>query len=171
MTKKIQITGKRNIDSLKKIEKPKRIESEKWENKGLLLNNKKQTNILNQLYLNEKFDGYKDVEQSIKRKIKGYENQDKKKNILNKKKIINYNDLLEVLVISKLKCYYCKDDCLLMYDNVREKKQWTLDRLDNDQGHNRDNIVISCLDCNLKKRTMDDNKFKFSKQMRIIKKY
>ena len=58
-----------------------------------------------------------------------------------------------------------------MYDNVREKKQWTLDRLDNDQGHNRDNIVISCLDCNLKKRTMDDNKFKFSKQMRIIKKY
>ena len=49
MTKKIQITGKRNIDSLKKIEKPKRIESEKWENKDLLLNNKKQTNILNQL--------------------------------------------------------------------------------------------------------------------------
>ena len=58
-----------------------------------------------------------------------------------------------------------------MYDNVREKKQWTLDRLDNDQGHNRDNIVIACLDCNLKKRTMDDDKFKFSKQMRIIKKY
>jgi len=171
MTKKIQITGKRNIESLKKIKNPKRTESEKWENKELLLDNKKQTNILNQLYLNETFDGSISVEKSIKKKIKGYENQDKKKDILNKKKLINYNDLLEVLVISKLKCYYCKCDCLLMYDNVREKKQWTLDRLDNDQGHNRDNIVIACLDCNLKKRTMDDKKFKFAKQMRIIKKY
>ena len=135
------------------------------------MDNKKQTNILNRLYLNEKFDGSISVEKSIKKKIKGYENQDKKKDILNKKKLINYNDLLEVLVISKLKCYYCKCDCLLMYDNVREKKQWTLDRLDNHQGHNRDNIVIACLDCNLKKRTMDDKKFKFAKQMRIIKKY
>ena len=171
MTKKIQITGKRNIESLKGIKNPKRTESEKWDNKELLLNNKKQTNILNQLYLNETFDGSISVEKSIKKKIKGSENQDKKKDILNRKKMINYNDLLEVLVISKLKCYYCKCDCLLMYDNVREKKQWTLDRLDNDQGHNRDNIVIACLDCNLKKRTMDDDKFKFSKQMRIIKKY
>lgn len=171
MTKKIKITGKRNIESLKEIKNPKRLESEKWDNKDLLLNSKKQTNILNQLYLNEKFQGSINVEKSIKKKIKGYENQDKKKDILNRKKLINYNDLLEVLVISKLKCYYCKCDCLLMYDNVREKKQWTLDRIDNDQGHNRDNIVIACLDCNLKKRTMDDNKFKFAKQMRIIKKY
>ena len=171
MTKKIKIPGKRNIESLKKIKNPKRTESEKWDNKELLLNNKKQTNILNQLYLNEKFEGSINVEKSIKKKIKGYENQDKKKDILNRRKLINYNDLLEVLVISKLKCYYCKCDCLLMYDNVREKKQWTLDRLDNDQGHNRDNIVIACLDCNLKKRTMNDDKFKFSKQMRIIKKY
>jgi hypothetical protein len=171
MTKKIQITGKRNIESLKKIKNPKRTESEKWENKDLLLDNKKQTNILNRLYLNEKFDGSISVEKSIKKKIKGYENQDKKKDILNKKKLINYNDLLEVLVISKLKCYYCKCDCLLMYDSVREKKQWTLDRLDNDQGHNRDNIVIACLECNLKKGTIGDKKFKFAKQMRIIKKY
>ena len=33
MTKKIQITGKRNIESLKGIKNPKRTESEKWENK------------------------------------------------------------------------------------------------------------------------------------------
>ena len=78
MTKKIKITGKRNVESLKGIKNPKRLESEKWDNKDLLLNSKKQTNILNQLYLNEKFDGCKSVEQSIKRKIKGYENQDKK---------------------------------------------------------------------------------------------
>ncbi len=170
MEKKILITGKRNIDSFSNKDK-KRLESEKWKNKELLLDNKKQINILNQLYLKEKYEGIKNVKKSIEKKIKGYENQDIKKDKLNKKKLIKYDDLLEILVISKLKCYYCKCDCLLMYDNVREKKQWTLDRLDNEEGHNRDNVVVSCLECNLKKGTIDDKKFKFAKQMRIIKKY
>lgn len=170
MEKKILITGKRNIDSFSNKDK-KRLESEKWKNKELLLDNKKQINILNKLYLKEGYEGIKTVQKSIEKKIKGYENQDIKKDKLNKKKLINYEDLLEILVISKLKCYYCKCDCLLMYDNVREKKQWTLDRLNNDEGHNRDNVVVSCLECNLKKGTIDDKKFKFAKQMRIIKKY
>ena len=170
MEKKILITGKRNIDSFSNKDN-KRLESEKWENKELLLDNKKQINILNKLYLKEEYEGIKTVKKSIEKKIKGYENQDIKKDKLNKKKLIKYEDLLEILVISKLKCYYCKCDCLLMYDNVREKKQWTLDRLDNEEGHNRDNVVVSCLECNLKKGTMDDKKFKFAKQMRIIKKY
>ena len=165
MEKKILITGKRNIDSFSNKDK-KRLESEKWENKELLLDNKKQINILNKLYLKEEYEGIKTVKKSIEKKIKGYENQDIKKDKLNKKKLIKYEDLLEILVISKLKCYY-----LLMYDNVREKKQWTLDRLNNDEGHNRDNVVVSCLECNLKKGTIDDKKFKFAKQMRIIKKY
>jgi 5-methylcytosine-specific restriction endonuclease McrA len=170
MEKKILITGKRNIDSFSNKDK-KRLESEKWKNKELLLDNKKQINILNKLYLKEEYEGIKTVKKSIEKKIKGYENQDIKKDKLNKNKLIKYEDLLEILVISKLKCYYCKCDCLLMYDNVREKKQWTLDRLDNEEGHNRDNVVVSCLECNLKKGTMDDKKFKFAKQMRIIKKY
>ena len=170
MEKKILITGKRNIDSFSNKEK-KRLESEKWKNKELLLDNKKQINILNKLYLKEEYEGIKTVKKSIEKKIKGYVNQDIKKDKLNKNKLIKYEDLLEILVISKLKCYYCKCDCLLMYDNVREKKQWTLDRLNNDEGHNRDNVVVSCLECNLKKGTIDDKKFKFAKQMRIIKKY
>ena len=31
-------------------------------------------------------------------------------------------------------------------------QMWTLDRIDNNIGHNRDNVVISCLACNLQKR-------------------
>jgi len=56
-----------------------------------------------------------------------------------------------------------------MYENVREEKQWTLDRIKNDIGHNNDNVVICCLKCNLKRGTINDKKFKFTKQMRIIK--
>ena len=94
----------------------------------------------------------------------------KKKNILNIDKLISQEELIEKLLISKLKCYYCKCVCLLLYNNVREKKQWTLDRINNDVGHYNDNVVISCLECNIKKRRMNDNDFKFIKQMKIIKK-
>ena len=84
MEKKILITGKRNIDSFSNKDK-KRLESEKWKNKELLLDNKKQINILNKLYLKEEYEGIKTVQRSIKKKIKGYENQDIKKELNVKK--------------------------------------------------------------------------------------
>ena len=46
-----------------------------------------------------------------------------------------------------------------------------LDRINNDIGHNDSNVVIACLKCNLKRRTTDADKFKFTKQMKIIKKF
>ena len=85
--------------------------------------------------------------------------------------MIRYDDVIEKLVISKLRCYYCRKDCLLMYENIREMNQWTLDRINNDIGHFKDNVVICCLRCNLKKGTKNDEHFKFAKQMKIIKKY
>ena len=108
------------------------------------------------------------VTRGKKVKISGYKNQDGKKKKLTDK-LISYEECLEKLVISKLKCYYCKTDCLITYENVREQSQWTLDRLDNSIGHEKDNVVICCLKCNLKRRTTNDEKFKFTKQMRIIK--
>ena len=62
-------------------------------------------------------------------------------------------------------------DHLLLYENNREQKQWTLDRLDNSCGHTKDNVVISCLKCNLERRCLNDEKFLFTKQMRLIKKH
>ena len=47
---------------------------------------------------------------------------------------------------------------------------WTLDRIDNNIGHNKDNVVISCLACNLQKRRRGEEAFKFMKQMVITKK-
>ena len=44
--------------------------------------------------------------------------------------------------------------------------QWTLDRINNDIGHFKDNVVICCLRCNLKKGTKNDEHFKFAKQMK-----
>ena len=59
---------------------------------------------------------------------------------------------------------------MIMYANKREPLQWTLDRIDNNMGHSNKNTVICCLKCNLERRRINDKKFKFTKQMRLIKK-
>ena len=164
--KKIVIKGKRNIDGVKGEKKKTRKITNNINKK--VFNKVSQVEYLNKLYLGENYDGIDFVKKEVERKLSGYKNQDVKKKKLSDK-LISYEECLEKLVISKLKCYYCKTDCLITYENVREQSQWTLDRIDNSIGHEKDNVVICCLKCNLKRRTTDDEKFKFTKQMRIIK--
>ena len=172
MKKKINITGKRNIDTIKKMhlkEKSKRAKTEYWNDIFIQFDYYKQVEYLNKLYLNEAYNGVDIVKKEIKNKLNSYKTQDKNKE-LDIKSVIKYEDCLEKLVISKLLCFYCRQQCMLLYKEVRNSKQWTLDRIDNDIGHTKDNVVICCLTCNIKRGVMDDEKFKFTKQMRIIKK-
>ena len=164
--KKIIIKGKKNVDGLKNNKNKKRKVVGEINNKKLF-DKMSQVEYLNKLYLEQSYDGINIVKKEVERKINGYKNQDKKKKKTDK--LITYEECLEKLVISKLKCYYCKKDCLIAYENVRENMQWTLDRIDNNIGHSKENVVICCLKCNLKRGTLNDEKFKFTKQMRIIK--
>ena len=163
---KIIIKGKKNIDGIKGEKTKKRKVTEKINSK--VFDKMSQVEYLNKLYLNENYDGIEFVKKELERKLSGYKNQDVKKKKL-EENFITYEECLEKLVISKLKCYYCKDNCLLAYENVREQKQWTLDRIDNDYGHNRENVVICCLDCNLKRGSIDSNRYKMGKQLKINK--
>jgi hypothetical protein len=108
--------------------------------------------------------------QQIKQKINGYHNQDVIKKLLEKDKFVDINRVLELLHKSESICYYCKKEVLVLYENVREMTQWSLDRLDNSQGHNKDNVVIACLSCNLHRKTMYHERFVFTKQLNLIKK-
>ena len=65
-------------------------------------------------------------------------------------------------------CYYCKEETQIMYEYVREPKQWTLERLDNSVGHNRNNVVISCLRCNVRRRCMKPEKYIQTKELTHI---
>jgi len=159
MNKKINICKK----------KQQRTTVKKWENKEFLLNSDNHTSIVNQMYLNQSCIGDKITKRELQKKLNSYKQQDIKKN-KNDNGLISYDDVLEKLVISKLHCYYCKKVVLLLYENNREQKQWTLDRLDNSCGHTKDNVVIACLKCNLERRCINDEKFLFTKQMRLIKK-
>lgn len=127
--------------------------------------------VLNKLYLNIPFKGRRTAEQLIHKKLSSYGQQDKKKCRYNEHKIITYDQLIEKMVVSKMKCHYCRNDVLLYYTSARDPLQWTLDRIDNSLGHNNTNVVIACLQCNLERRRQNDKKFLFSKQMNIIKKY
>ncbi len=169
--KKIQIVGKRNVDGFKenKKETKRKTVLKIKTNVKKTLNNKSQIELLNKLYLNEDYDGIEFMKKEVERKIQSYKNQDIKKNKFHKEKLIKYEECLEKLVVSKLKCYYCKKNCLVYYENKLEQQQWTLDRLNNDIGHEKENVVICCYKCNIKRGRLNDEKFKFTKQLRVVK--
>lgn len=110
------------------------------------------------------------IKKELECKIRGYKGQDIKKNIYDDKLLITYNELLEKLVISKLKCFYCRKDVKLIYKLVRDEDQWTLDRINNDVCHSNKNTIICCLKCNLKRRNIDSKKFEFTKKLILNKK-
>ena len=133
----------------------------------LKLNN---INTVNRLFLNECFENSVIIKNNIQKKRSSYKSQDIKKSRLTDD-FITYDEVVEKLVISKLNCSYCKKDVVILYENKRDLTQWTLDRIDNELGHSNKNTVISCLKCNLQKRKRNDEKFRFTKQMNLIKIY
>jgi len=112
----------------------------------------------------------KTLTQEIHRKIYGYKQQDILKHKLDLDKFITFADIINKLCETQLHCYYCKHPLYVLYDIAREAKQWTVDRINNALGHNCDNYYICCLECNLKRRCTRDDKFLFTKQLKIIKK-
>ena len=94
--------------------------------------------------------------------------QDKKKNRV-QEEFITLDETIEKLVCSQLNCKYCNTKTRILYKNKRDPTQWTLDRIDNDRPHTKDNVLISCLECNLKRRRIDKDKFEFTKKLNIVK--
>jgi|TARA_B110001450_G_scaffold56651_2_gene53274 hypothetical protein len=139
-------------------------------NKKFIFDKTNHIFIINKLFLNESFDGDTCVKRELKKKLSSYKQQDVKKKKYNAVDFIKEDELIEKLVISRLKCFYCKQPVLLIYEFSREKSQWTLDRINNDKQHSNINCVVSCLKCNLERRCLNDKKFLFTKQMRLIKK-
>ena len=162
--KEIKIVGKTSRYLMKKlIEKKnspvKRKQVEKWNVDPSWF----QTNI--QLDLLEKDETI--LRDEIAKKISSYRQQDVLKKRLNKKELIDYQYVKSLIQECALKCHYCNEDSLILYETRRDMSQWTVDRIDNEIGHNRNNIVISCLKCNLQRKSRNSDKFLQTKQMTI----
>ena len=83
-------------------------------------------NFINQLYLNEDFPEKNTILKELKKKLHSYLAQDKKKSRpYDAEKYINMEELLPLLVASKLRCHYCKKNIKMLYNNIREPLQWT----------------------------------------------
>ena len=122
---------------------------------------------INQLYLGVP---NKILTSLIKKKLSSYRQQDQTKKRHDQDKLITLDKTIELLVASRLKCHYCRQELHITGDKRREKRQWTLDRIDNNLGHFENNVVIACLDCNLKRRCINKEKFLFTKRLRVDKK-
>jgi hypothetical protein len=161
----IDITGKRNIDKIRNVKNPERKETIKWTLDDSYFTYNKQIQIINCLYLNQGCDEEQKHKQEPEQNILAKREINKKLN-----RLISLDQTIEKLMLSKLKCFYCKENCELLYKNTLAKKQWTLDRINNEYGHNHDNVVICCLECNIKKGEMDSDRFKQGKEIKIIRK-
>lgn len=109
------------------------------------------------------------MKNEIEKKLSSYRHQDDVKKISYVLPVITFEETIKKMIDCDLSCYYCKETCFLFYEKVRENKQWTLDRLDNDNNHNRDNVVICCLKCNLHRRTTASSRYLFTRQLILRK--
>lgn len=131
-----------------------------------------QFRIVSQLYGDISFVGSSQIINQLRAKLSSYEHQDREKERTPKLEgdhFVTYPELLEMLVLSKMKCYYCKSVMRILYKEIRDMKQWTLDRIDNTDIHTCKNCRVACLECNLQKRRRDDTDFLFTKQLKIGK--
>ena len=176
--KKIIISGTNNRYQMNKLIKPKntasevkkRVESEKWSFSESYYEYNSQLKLIKDLSGNELFDEMsKIVVHEINKKISGYKQQDKLKKIFDEDKFLTFENIIQKLIDCELKCYYCKAELKVLYDISRQMTQWSVDRIDNDKGHNIGNYYIACLECNLKRRRRSDDKFLFTKQMNLVK--
>jgi hypothetical protein len=172
--KAINITGKHNIDKINEIgnESYKAVRKHMTKFDETEYDNTKQLVLLREIITatDTDTDTIKSLLKSeLLHKIQGYKGQDQRKEIHNTDTLITLEDVLVKLCDSNLTCFYCSKPIVVLYKNVREPFQWTLDRLDNDLSHTKDNTCIACLKCNLQRRVMDADKFTFTKKLKINK--
>jgi hypothetical protein len=106
----------------------------------------------------------------VQTKVNGYKQQDIRRELFDQELLISTEETLSKLEESKLTCHYCANEVKIVYHKVRDPKQWSLDRIDNDKCHSDENTVIACLYCNLKRRRMKSEVFKMGVNMVVKKK-
>lgn len=170
--------NKKNVRSSKPKPPPKkRVIAEKWTFSDEHYKIENQRRLLRQLREN----GYAPTSceyepkiaklaiQLILSKISSYKQQDLRKKLFDEEKCIHLRHVIDQMDECGLCCYYCKQEMNVLYDISREARQWTVDRINNDLGHNYDNFYLACLECNLRRRRRDDDKFLFTQQLHIVK--
>ena len=164
--KQIGITGTNNRYMMKKVLKEPKIIKKREVSQSWTFTYDDQVKLVNGLDETNTDDASKAIFSEINKKISGYKQQDKKKGVYDEQVFIDLVDVIEKLRECLLRCHYCSKEMLVLYDTTRESRQWSVDRIDNDKGHNMGNYHLACLECNLKRRRTNDEKFLLSSTFR-----
>lgn len=170
--KKIEIQGKHNVDKIKKIKDINYVAKRDCmaNLEPVMFEHTHQVKLINQMFLETLDENINTIlKKEIEKKIQSYKNQDVKKNKFTNDNI-TFEQVIEKLISSKLRCFYCKNPTYVLYNKVRDMEQWSLDRIDNDIAHTDNNVVICCLKCNLQRRVQDKEKFLLTKNFKVFKK-
>ena len=181
--KKIEIQGKRNQDKMKQMDDPEAVIERKIPKNRMALPEefysadqslgmtllKSHIATTSSLETTEPNRSLSYILREIDTKRKAYIYQDKHHKIYDPRYSITTDRIVELLADSQLLCFYCREICQVTYKEAMCRRQWTLDRIDNNYGHNDANVVIACLDCNLKRGTMDAERFRQGKQFTFRK--
>lgn len=130
----------------------------------------KQTSKCEMLLLSKLYMGHctdtsevKHLSTQIKTKVRGYEQQDKKMDRDTGQNITS-DETVEKLIESSMTCNYCSDCVTTQYTSAEvshdtHSKQWTLDRINNALPHTKQNTLVACLSCNVRRGRMSHDAF------------
>ena len=85
---------------------------------------------------------------TIERRIAQYKEQDNNKDRYEKVNYITVNYVRNMIKVVNFKCP--EEDCDVEFTNTGSST-WSVDRIDNNLGHNKGNVKIMCLRCNKSK--------------------
>ena len=165
-SKKIVIIGKQACEGLT-VDKKERIRSG-WEEQQELTIEQSLSSLLS-LNTPREAEYSRTFRRELEKKINGYKQQDIKRKLHDESTLINLKETVDKLLTCGMRCCYCDKRVKIIYRKVRDKYQWTLDRIDNDKNHSNDNTVIACLSCNLSRRRRTKEAYEFHWKTKIVK--
>ena len=88
------------------------------------------------------------IDKVILSKIQNYKQEDKKVNRKITNNYVSIEDVKNLLIKQDNKCYVCHDNVITKEWHPYCLYQFTLDRIDNNLPHNKNNVLICCYYCN-----------------------
>ncbi len=93
----------------------------------------------------------KTIKKSVGTKIKHYERTDSRPKFKDCERTMTPKQALSILKDSNGFCTICSDQLRLHDWKTDDSKQFSFDRIDDDDTHHKNNVQITCLRCNLQK--------------------
>ncbi len=144
-TKRTETKRMWTLKNKEKIKEKQRIWYE--ENKERILQKRKQNYEQKKEQIKERVKKYSKSNGAIKKKIRRHFEEDEEKG---RQSDIDYDYVINLLQSQEYKCKRCNNLVKLSWTQKYDEQQFSINRINNNWGHIKGNIEITCLLCNRK---------------------